>query len=295
MDSERLENMLSYDLLFSRNIGFVSENEQKKIKSACVLILGVGGMGGAAFEVLVRSGVGSFIIADPDTFEIHNMNRQIALDSTHLGKQKVEVWKSRGLLINPEVKITAFERLTGALLEAQARNCTLLINGCDDPQATIELHRLGKKLGKTVLDAAAATLPNVIICHPDGKSIEGLFQSPTLHQAFDSLTAKDLKAYSEAEVQFAMIHSSSRKHVNLDALKEFLAGSRKRFSFAPMVIMTGTLMDYEAIKIILGTSNPSLGQIFFYNPWNHQVERPKRGIFKLIAMIRTAWWARVLR
>jgi tRNA A37 threonylcarbamoyladenosine dehydratase len=48
-----------YSELFTRNIGFVDEIEQAKLRASRVAVLGVGGMGGVIAQILVRSGVGS--------------------------------------------------------------------------------------------------------------------------------------------------------------------------------------------------------------------------------------------
>ena len=70
--------VFSYAEMTTRNTGFVSADEQARLKGASVFIPGVGGMGGAAFMALVRAGVGRFTIADLDVFEVSNLNRQFA-------------------------------------------------------------------------------------------------------------------------------------------------------------------------------------------------------------------------
>ena len=60
----------SYAEMTTRNRGFVTEAEQERLREAHVLIPGVGGMGGAAFMALLRAGVGNFIIADLDGFDL---------------------------------------------------------------------------------------------------------------------------------------------------------------------------------------------------------------------------------
>ncbi len=77
----------------------------KKLSCAHVAIFGLGGVGGAATEALVRSGVGHVDLIDNDKISITNLNRQIfALHST-IGKYKTEAAKERLLDINPNVFI----------------------------------------------------------------------------------------------------------------------------------------------------------------------------------------------
>lgn len=75
-----------------------------------ILCLGLGGVGGAAVEMLTRMGVGDITLVDGDVFSPSNINRQLgALDST-VGRKKAEVWKERCLEISPECKFTAVDR-----------------------------------------------------------------------------------------------------------------------------------------------------------------------------------------
>lgn len=72
-----------------------------------VLVVGAGGVGAYAIEMLARAGVGAIDIIDGDCVGITNVNRQLpALHST-VGIPKVELMKSRMLDINPEVKVDA--------------------------------------------------------------------------------------------------------------------------------------------------------------------------------------------
>lgn len=76
-----------------------------KLENACVAIIGLGGVGAFAAEMLCRAGVGSFILADSDIIEVTNKNRQLpALDST-IGKVKTEVIAARMRDINKDVKV----------------------------------------------------------------------------------------------------------------------------------------------------------------------------------------------
>ncbi|MGM9795306.1 MAG: ThiF family adenylyltransferase [Candidatus Aphodosoma sp.] len=80
-----------------------------KLKSANILIVGVGGVGAYATEMLVRAGVGNITIVDADKVSLSNCNRQlVALHST-VGKSKVDVLAERLLDINPELKINKIE------------------------------------------------------------------------------------------------------------------------------------------------------------------------------------------
>ena len=82
----------------------------KRLQNAHVLVVGVGGVGAYAAEMVVRAGIGVLTIIDGDTVSESNLNRQlVALHST-LGKPKVEILKERFLDINPDLKLTAQHR-----------------------------------------------------------------------------------------------------------------------------------------------------------------------------------------
>jgi len=92
---------------FLRISRFLGDEVIEQLSKKVVVIVGLGAVGGYCFESLCRSGIGNFKLVDFDIVGITNINRQIlALDST-LGKSKVEIAKSRGLDINPEVNIDA--------------------------------------------------------------------------------------------------------------------------------------------------------------------------------------------
>ena len=95
----------SYGEFTTRNLGFVTPEEQAKLQQARVFIPGAGGMGGAAFMLLVRAGVGHFAVADIDTFEVSNLNRQVFASLDTVGRPKVEVAAEAARRINPQIEI----------------------------------------------------------------------------------------------------------------------------------------------------------------------------------------------
>ena len=80
-----------------------------RIRSAHVLVVGTGGVGAYAAEMLCRAGVGHLTLVDADTVSPSNINRQLpALHST-VGRSKVGVLAERFRDINPEVQLTLHE------------------------------------------------------------------------------------------------------------------------------------------------------------------------------------------
>jgi tRNA A37 threonylcarbamoyladenosine dehydratase len=77
----------TYDELVGRNLGFVTAAEQERIRTTPVFVCGVGGMGGACVQSLVRAGVGRLAIADVDRFEVSNLNRQVFATLSTVGEE----------------------------------------------------------------------------------------------------------------------------------------------------------------------------------------------------------------
>ncbi len=90
-----------------RTLMAVDSERYNKIVSKHILLVGVGGVGGAVFECLVRFGIKKITIIDFDTVDETNLNRQIISTTDTVGKIKVDVAKARGLSINPECEIIA--------------------------------------------------------------------------------------------------------------------------------------------------------------------------------------------
>jgi len=79
--------------------------KHKKIENLNVLIVGLGGVGGMAAEMLCRAGVGKMTIIDNDTIDFSNLNRQIFTNTKVINQKKVDVLGEKLLCINPLLKI----------------------------------------------------------------------------------------------------------------------------------------------------------------------------------------------
>ena len=97
-----------YAAAFSRNLGLVSPDEQGVLRNSRVAIAGMGAVGSAHLTTLARMGIGHFRIADFDTYEIHNINRQTGAMVSTLGQPKVEVMASITKDINPTATVECY-------------------------------------------------------------------------------------------------------------------------------------------------------------------------------------------
>ena len=95
---------------FDRNLGFMSEIEQEKLHESSVAIAGAGGDGGMLAVELARMGVGEIRLADPDTFETENINRQAVCTDETIGVNKSEAVGDYIQKINPDAKVIVQSR-----------------------------------------------------------------------------------------------------------------------------------------------------------------------------------------
>ncbi len=133
-DKKNLERFLRTSLL-------IGEDKLQKLLRSKVCIAGLGGVGGYAYEAMVRAGVGTVHIIDFDVVEISNCNRQIlALDST-LGLPKVDVAEKRAKDINPGVIINKkCIRMTPENIHTLIEpNIDFVIDAIDDVAAKVAL------------------------------------------------------------------------------------------------------------------------------------------------------------
>jgi hypothetical protein len=121
-----------YDQAFSRNIGWVTHEEQAILRTKRVAIAGGGGVGGNYLLTLARLGIGSFHIADFDKFDIPNFNRQVGATMSTVGQPKVDVLANMARDINPELDIKIFpDGIDKDNLPAFLEGVDLYIDGLD--------------------------------------------------------------------------------------------------------------------------------------------------------------------
>lgn len=272
----------SYDKFTNRNIGFVTYEEQAQLKEATVFVCGNGGMGGACVMGLVRAGIGNLILADLDGFEISNMNRQLFAFMHTVDKHKSDATKEICLTINPEINITVHHADWTDQVEAAIEQADIVVNGTDDLGASLLLYRTAKAKGKTVIDAYASPLPSIYVTKAGDPMPEERMDYPTIGTEWDALNEEQRSQAFLHEAEHVILHSSSRKYIDLDLAGEVASGKRSRMSFAPMVISTGMLMTYEAVASILNKTHGADYQGWFFNPYEGKIERPKPALLAAI-------------
>jgi tRNA A37 threonylcarbamoyladenosine dehydratase len=101
----------------------IGEEQVDKLKTKHVLVVGLGGVGSFAAELICRSGVGKMTIIDGDVVDITNCNRQLPALSTNVGESKAEIMEERLRAINPELELTVIKQfMTPELMEELMKN-----------------------------------------------------------------------------------------------------------------------------------------------------------------------------
>ncbi|MFH2106716.1 MAG: ThiF family adenylyltransferase [Candidatus Micrarchaeota archaeon] len=132
-----------YSEKFLRNLGTVTKQEQSKLKKSRIAVIGLGGTGGIAFEMLVRAGIGNFAICDHDAFDLTNFNRQILSDDGSLDKRKIDVAEKKAKEINNEVRVVKSDFFEDELLEG----CNAVVDCTDNVRSRILISKSAKSMG----------------------------------------------------------------------------------------------------------------------------------------------------
>ena len=138
---------------FSRLLKIMDEETLERFKNTHVLLVGVGGVGGAAVETLLRMGIGHITVVDNDTFEESNLNRQILSNYENIGKYKVMEAKKRAELINPECEVIPVPKyLTKEnIRDILNNNYDYIIDACDTVTIKLELVKMALELGIKII------------------------------------------------------------------------------------------------------------------------------------------------
>ena len=138
--------------LVIKNIG---AKGQKKILSAKVLIVGVGGLGCPAAENLVRAGIGTIGLVDDDTVNLSNIHRQSLFNSKDIKKLKVSVAAKKLKEINPQTQIKIYNlRLNDKNINDIIKNYELVIDGSDNFITKFLINDYCKKFKKKLITGA---------------------------------------------------------------------------------------------------------------------------------------------
>ncbi|WP_398308842.1 ThiF family adenylyltransferase [Zoogloea sp.] len=252
------EGLFRYDEAFARNIGWVTEAEQAALRGKRIAIAGVGGVGGVHLLSLARLGIGAFHVAEMDTFDLVNFNRQAGAMMSTLGRPKVEVMIEMARDINPELDIKVFgEGVNAGNLDAFLDGVDLYVDGLDffAFQARRDTFNACHAKGVPAVTAAPLGMGTAVLSFLPGRmSFEEYFRLDGCDE--DEMAVRFLLGLSPAMLQRGYLADPSRVD---------LAARRGPSTIAACQLCAGVTAT-EALKILLGR-----GEVLCA-PWGFQFD-----------------------
>jgi molybdopterin/thiamine biosynthesis adenylyltransferase len=215
-------------LRYSRQIllQHVDIDGQLRLKQSRVLIVGIGGLGAPVALYLAAAGVGELHLADFDTVDMTNLQRQIIHDSSSVGQTKVDSAIARLSALNPLVKLVAHRTALDADSLAQAVDAVDLVLDCSDNFSTREaVNAACVAARKPLVSGAAIRLEGQLSVFDPRRPESPCYHCLYGHGSEDELTC------SEAGV------------------------------IGPLVGVVGSLQALEALKLLAGFGEPLIGRL----------------------------------
>jgi molybdopterin/thiamine biosynthesis adenylyltransferase len=128
---------------------------QEKLKSAEVIIVGVGGLGSVSALYLTAAGIGKLRLCDGDRVQQTDLNRQILYSEESVGQLKVEEARKRLASLNPNVEIeTIPEFMDSQTADEMTKGCDLIVDGLDNIESRFILNQQSIKMKKPYIYGA---------------------------------------------------------------------------------------------------------------------------------------------
>lgn len=216
-------------LRYSRHILLpeIGVEGQEAILSAKVLVIGAGGLGSPVAMYLAAAGVGKLVIADNDTVDLTNLQRQIMHSTEMVGHPKVESARASLQRINPLANVAPLHtRLEDATLDEQVAAADLVLDCCDNFATRHAVNRACVKHRKPLVSGAAIRF--------DGQ----------------------VSVFDMRDPEAACYHCLFPEGEDIEEVRCAVMGV-----FSPIVGMIGTTQAAEALKLIVGCGTPLTGRL----------------------------------
>lgn len=258
-----------YDEAFRRNLGLVTEAEQRRLSTARVAIAGAGGMGSIDAVALARLGVGGFTIADGDVYEPVNMNRQAAATVHTIGRNKAEATAELVRSINPDAEVTVIPEAI------DAGNLDRFLDGADVVLDGLDIFAMPVR--RAIFRAARDRDIPVVSAGPIGYGTAWFVQTPTGMDLDAFAALSDDLPPEEQTVRFLCALAGRGPHLR------YLQATRvdSATGAAPSVGLathTGSgVAACEALKLLLGRGRVRpLPWLLHFDPYTHYFRRYRR-------------------
>jgi molybdopterin/thiamine biosynthesis adenylyltransferase len=233
----------NYEEATSRNLGLITSEEQVRLRGARIAIPGMGGVGGVHLMTLVRLGVGAFNIADPDSYEVANLNRQYGAATTTLGRSKVRTMAEHALGVNPALKLRVFEEpILADNVEAFLEGVNLVVDGLDffALAARRILFREAARRGLYVITAGPIGFSSaMLVFDPKGMSFDDYFDLRDDQDEVNQL------------VRFGVGLTPKATHLQYMDLSRVSMEARKGPSLGLATNLCAALVATEVVRILL--------------------------------------------
>ncbi len=142
---------------------------QEKLLQSRALIVGLGGLGSPSSLYLAAAGVGHLLLADFDTVDLTNLQRQIAHNTASVGQSKTDSASQRIHALNPETEITRIdEKLTAERLAHWVEQADVVVDGCDNFATRFAVNAACVAAGKPLVSGAVIGMDGQIaVFRPD--------------------------------------------------------------------------------------------------------------------------------
>lgn len=237
-----------FEKMVSSQRSILGKKNQGRIRHARIALIGIGGNGSPAAEMLVRLGCENLVLADPDCVEASNLSRQ-KFTKRDIGSLKVRALKKWLVAINPGARIEIHEK---GFIEENAnailKHAIVAIDSADNYMAKILLSRVGRMVGIPVVhNSGAADRGSVTTFLPTGISYENLFNLPSKGRPYGSFDPTIFIKYRYSVAKYL--------YKNLLPARVIKKISIGKISFPMTGFATtcaGVIAAREAIKIVLG-------------------------------------------
>lgn len=166
---------------YLRNLGTIGVGGQLKLLQATAAVVGLGGLGGYVVEALARMGVGRLVLIDGDTFDDHNLNRQLLSSEATLGREKAWAACERVRTVNEAVEAVGLSKtLTGENLPELLEGANVVVDALDSLPVRLVLQDGAAALGIPMVHGSiGGFLGQVMTIMPGDRGLHALYGDGT--------------------------------------------------------------------------------------------------------------------
>lgn len=162
---------------YARNFNTLNRADQITLLKSTAAVVGLGGLGGGAAEILARTGVGRLILIDGDRFEDSNLNRQFFSRTDQLGAAKADAAAERIAQVNPSVSLTVHAAfLTAGNAAELLAGADIVVDCLDTIGARFTLEAAAKAAGIPMASAAVAgAAGHATVVYPGDRGLAAIY------------------------------------------------------------------------------------------------------------------------